>query len=98
MMPEMAVLPVTVLVTVPLVNTEVRALVVTAVALPVSLDPALDAAPEPEAVETVETKVVTKVEPSLVTVETTYEVTGLAAAPEALWLWVQMSMLNSNRS
>jgi len=74
LMPEMVVSPVTVLVTEPLVNVEVKVLVAIALASPAWL------VSEPE---TVERKVVSKVWPSLVTVETTWETTWVLAAPAA---------------
>ena len=79
LMPEMIVSPVTVLTTEPLVKTEVKVLVVMGVASPLLLGS-----------EKVDTEVVTKVDPPVVTVVTTAEVeTGLPAAPEApeaLWI------------
>ncbi len=76
LMPEMVVSPVSVLVKEPLVTTEVKVLVVTALASPLLLGS-----------EKVDTEVVVKVDPPVVTVVTTAEVeTGLAAAPVAVWI------------
>lgn len=83
LMPEMVVSPVTVLVTEPLVIVEVKVLVEMAVASPdgeaVTVTTEVLSARVEAMVdsETVETKVVSMVWPSLVMVETTWVVTGL---------------------
>ena len=89
LMPEMVVSPVSVLVTEPLVKTEVKVLVVMGVASPLLLGS-----------EKVDTEVVTKVDPPVVTVVTTAEVeTGLPAAPEApeaLWIKTSIHRIPTN--